>query len=47
MTARAVGPKLEESAARFPDRIAVVDGDGSGLTYRELTISAPIASRVF
>ena len=27
---------LEESAARFPERLAAVDPDGDALTYREL-----------
>jgi len=31
---------LESSAARFPDRLAIVDPDGSSLTYRELDEAA-------
>ena len=31
---------LEASAERFPDRVAVVDPDGSSVTYRELNDGA-------
>jgi amino acid adenylation domain-containing protein len=31
---------LEESAARFPERLAAIDPDGSSLTYRELNLRA-------